>query len=173
VADQLTLEIHPKPHPVLLQKRRIGGSGALVIVAALTVIAAAAGYLWLNYDRFIEASSARPVAAPEPANVEEMVTLKDFQSFQQQTTESMRSTKEDIAAEQADLKKLSDQVWALATRIDALQTPAETAAAQPVVPAQPVIPQRPAAKKPRRPKPAGPISVGGAPLPTAPAQVDQ
>jgi hypothetical protein len=47
----------------LLQKRRIGGSGALVIVAALAVIAAAAGYLWLNYDRFIEASSGVSIGA--------------------------------------------------------------------------------------------------------------
>jgi uncharacterized coiled-coil protein SlyX len=117
------------------------------------------------------------VAAPEAANVEEMVTLKDFQSFQQQTTESMRSTNQDIAAEQADLKRLTDQVSALAGRIIELQSTVQAAAAQPAVPAKPVIPQRPAAiaagKKPRISKPAGPISVGGAPLPSAPAQVDQ
>jgi uncharacterized coiled-coil protein SlyX len=177
VADQPAQETLSTQHPVLLQRRRFGASGALVVVAALAVIAASAGYLWLNYDRFIEAASARAVPAPEPANVEEMATLKDFQSFQQQTSESMRSTNQDIAAQQADLRKLSDQVSALTARIDVLQSAAEPAPAQPATLAEPVIPPRPAAivprKKPRIPNPAGPISVGGTPLPLAPAQVTQ
>jgi uncharacterized coiled-coil protein SlyX len=168
VDDQRAQEILPTQHPVL-QKRRIGVSRALVIVGGLALIAAAAGYLWLNYDRFIEAASARAEAAPEAANVEEMVTLKEFQSFQQLTAESLRSTNQDIAAQQADLRKLSDQVSALTARIDVLQSAAEPAPAQPATLAEPVIPPRPAAiaprKKPRIPKPAGPISVGGAPLP--------
>ena len=174
--DQPAQEILPTQHPVLLRKRRIEAPRALVIVGVLALIAAAAGYLWLNYDRFIEAATARAVP-PEGANVEEMVTLKDFQSFQQQTAESTRSTNQDIAAEQADLRKLSDQVSALTARIDALQSAAESAPAQPATLAEPVIPPRPAAiaprKKPRIPKPAGPISVGGTPLPLAPAQVTQ
>ena len=139
--DQPAQEILSIQHPVLLQKRRIDAPRALVIFGALALIAAAAGYLWLNYDRFIEAASARA----EGANVEQMVTLKDFQSFQQQTAESTRSTKQDIAAEQADLRKLSDQVSALTARIDALQSAAESAPAQPATLAEPVIPPRPAA----------------------------
>ena len=177
MADQPAQEILPTQHAILLQKRGVSASGALVIVAALAVIAAAAGYLWLNYNRFVEASSARPVAAPEAANVEGMVTLKDFQSFQQQISESIRSTNQDIAAEQADLKRLAAQVSALAGRIIELQSTVQATAAQPAVAAEPVIPPRPptiaARKKPRISKPAGPVSIGGAPLPSAPAQVDQ
>ena len=71
-----------------------------------------------------------------------------------------------IAAQKAELTRLSDQLSALAAKIDALQT---AAASEPT----PAAPARLGVTAPRKrqpaARPAGPISVGGAPLPTAPA----
>ncbi len=161
MADELDYEIYPDQKP---SRRRGRAPRVLLIVAALAVIAVASGYGWLNYGRLVlPASSAPgPVVAAVAGNIEEAVALKDFQSFQQQTAQSLQSMDQGIAAQKADLARLSDQLSALTARLDALQT-----AAAPAPP--PVAAARPAVSAPRkRPsvaKPAGPISVGGAPLP--------
>ena len=81
----------------------------------------------------------------------------------------MQSAAQDIAAQKTDLKNLSDQVAALAAKIDALQpaaapTPLQTAV-QLGVPVQPAVIEP--HKKTAPIKPTGRISVGGAPLPAA------
>jgi hypothetical protein len=144
----------------------------------LAVIAAAA-YLWLNYDGLVhEVSFAEQrAAAPVVNSAEENVPLKDFQSFERQITETLQSAAQDIAAQKAELKNLSDQMSALAAKIDALQggapptgsfsAPVETRpGSQQAAPARPTVVG--AQKKPPAPKTTGRISVGGAPLPPAP-----
>jgi hypothetical protein len=131
----------------------------------LAIIAGASAYLWLNYDSLFQAVSsiAHPAATPVVDSGEETVTLKDFQSFQRQTADSLQSVAQDIATQKTDLQSLSDQVSALAAKIDA----AAPAPQQTAVPARsPVIAA--ARKKPPAPKTTGPISVGGAPLPAPP-----
>ena len=162
MADELDYEIYPdqKPSP----RRRGRARRVFSIVVALAAIAGASAYGWLNYGRLVQAASSAPspVAAAVAGNAEETVTLKDFQSFQQQTAQSLQSVDQGIAAQKADLSRLSDQLSALAARLDALQTAAAPAPA-PVAPARPAVgAQR---KKPPVARPAGPISVGGAPLP--------
>jgi hypothetical protein len=135
--------------------------GILAVPAAAVV---AASYLWLNYDRVTQAIFS--AAQPLPSQPE--VTLKDYEAFQQETAASLRSATENIAAQKADLERLSGQVSALAASINALQ---KNAAAG-VTPNQPA-PTRPsvvtAQTKPPTPKTTGgPISVGGAPLPSTP-----
>jgi hypothetical protein len=134
----------------------------------LAIIAAAFAYLWLNYDGLLHAVSfdERPGAAPVVDSGDEPVTQKDFESFKRQMTESLQATIENLDAQKADLKKLSDQVSALTAKIDALQT-AATPATQPVAPARPPVVA--ARKKPLGPKTPGPISVWGAPLPPPPS----
>jgi transposase-like protein/uncharacterized coiled-coil protein SlyX len=87
---------------------------------------------------------------------EETVTLKDFQAFQRQTADSLQSAAQDIATQKADLERLSDQVSALAAKIDALQSAAAPKPLQTAVPARPAVPLRPAViaqrKKPPAPK---------------------
>jgi hypothetical protein len=84
---------------------------------------------------------------------------------------SDRGHRENLEAQKADLKTLSDQVADLAAKVDALRN---SAAAAPVPPsiAQPVVPPQPAMiaprKKPQPTKSAGRVSVGCAPLPIAP-----
>ena len=167
--------------PPVLQQRWSRAPKVLISVAALAIIAAASAYLWLNYDSLFQAASstAHPAATPVVASGEETVTLRDFQSFQRQTAETLQSTIQAIDAQKADLKSLSDQVSALAAKIDALQSAAQSTGSlsAPVevrpVPQEPAVPARPpviaARKKPLAPKTTGPISVGGAPLPPAPS----
>jgi uncharacterized coiled-coil protein SlyX len=167
VADELDYEIYQDRKQ--LPRRRGRATRLLLIVAALSVIAAGSAYGWLNYGRPIQPASLAPspVAAAEAKNTQETVALKDFQSFQQQTAQSLQSMDQGIAAQKAELTRLSDQLSALAAKIDAMQT-----AAAPAPP--PAVPARPAVTAPRKrqpvARPAGAISVGGAPLPTAPAQ---
>jgi len=159
---ELDYEIYPDQKP----SRRRGRAPRvlLIVVVALAVIAAASAYGWLNYGRLVQAASSAPspVAAAVAGNTEETVALKDFQSFQQQTAQSLQSVDQGIAAQKADLARLSDQLSALTARLDALQTAAAPAPT-------PVAAARPAVSAPRKRPPvarrAGPISVGGAPLP--------
>lgn len=139
--------------------------GFLVFFAALAVGAAATAYLLLNYDRLVQqvSSVGSPVAAPLVARDEDAVTLRDFQAFQQLTGDSLKAATQDIAAERTDLKTLSDQVSALAARIEAMQSTATLPPSQPAIPARP--PPVGERKKPPVAKPVGRISVGGAPLP--------
>jgi phage shock protein A len=163
-----------------LQRRR-KSPRVLISVGVLAVIVAAAAYLWLNYDGLVQHVSfaAPPAVTPVVNSSEEPVTQKDFEAFRRQMAESLQSTIEDMDAQKAALKKLSDQVTALTAKIDALQTavpatgplsaPAELRpGSQSAIPDRaPVIAAR---KKPPAPKTTGPISVGGAPLPPAPTE---
>jgi uncharacterized coiled-coil protein SlyX len=103
-------------------------------------------------------SGAAPGAAPAE---DKTVGLKDFQAFQQQITATLQSTAQLVAAQQAEIKRLSDQVAALGATIDTLQRPAASAQAAAPAPPAPVA----ARKKPAAPKQPPAISVGGAPLP--------
>jgi uncharacterized coiled-coil protein SlyX len=153
----------------------------------LAVIAAAAGFAWFTYaDRLSEMSfgSSAGSAAPSGANDSSLVAASEFQAFQQQTSEALQSATQLLTAQQAELKRLSDEVSGLTAKIDQLQatlasarqaSPPAIAATRPPAPlaAAPVAaPPAPAAvtaprKRPTAPRPAGAISVGGAPLPAS------
>lgn len=195
MADTFGSEINVGPPPVTLRKRR--SFGVIGILALLLLIGAAGGLLWLNLDTVTDAlhgvaspasssasSSDVLASAPEPT-----VSAADFTAFQQQTGDSIQGATNLLNAQQAELKRLSDQiqgltmlVTSLTTKIDQIQgrtppAPAAAAAAPSVAPvaAAPVAAApRPAPTAPRkRPpadRPAGAISVGGAPLQTAPAR---
>jgi len=91
-------------------------------LAAIAVIALApACYLWFNYDRSIEPMSSGAPTTVGVANPGAGVTLENLQAALQQTTSELEAMKQNIAATEAGLQKLSDQVSALATRVDASQ----------------------------------------------------
>ncbi len=107
------------------------------------------------------AGSAAPVAAKP-------VALSDLQALQQQVATSVQSTERLLATQQAEIKRLSEQVVALSGKLDLLQRP--LASAQGALPTQaPAAAPKPvAAAKPKKPAPVqttGSISTGGAPLP--------
>jgi hypothetical protein len=162
-------------------QRQKRSPGVLISVVLLAVIAAAGAYLWLNHDGLLQELSiaAHPAAAPVVDSGEEAVTLRNFQSFERQTVDSLQSAAQDISAQKAELKSLSDQISALSAKIDVMQSAAQpTGSVSAPVEArpgsqQPAVPARAsvvgARKKLPAPKTSGPISVGGAPLPAPPA----
>ncbi|MFH1343669.1 MAG: hypothetical protein ABIL01_21055 [Pseudomonadota bacterium] len=113
------------------------------------------------------ASSPAPAAAKP-------VALSDLQALQRQFAGSMQSTERLLAAQQAEIKRLSDQVVALSGKLDLLQRPLASAqAALPAAAPPPAPKPRPvAAARPKKPAavrstdaiPTGAISTGGAPL---------
>jgi uncharacterized coiled-coil protein SlyX len=166
--------------PVHLSRGK--SSRGFAIAAILVVLAGAAGFAWLTFgDRISEvpslASTLGSVAAPVAASDTGLVAASDFQAFQQQTSEALQSATQLLSAQQAELRRLSEQVSSLTAKIDLLQSTVTVASVKPPSPpspasATPSPPPVPAAattprKKPVVPKPAGAISVGGAPLPAA------
>ena len=150
-------------------------------IVALAFMATGLAYLWLNCgDQIRSAGSGTPpsvTTAPVMAAGEDTLGRGDFDKFKLQNDDSLRATAEALDAQKAALKTLSDQVAALSAKLDTLRGAATSAKAQTSVApaATPAVPlRRPAIiaqrKKPAAPKPVGPISVGGAPLPASPDQ---
>jgi uncharacterized coiled-coil protein SlyX len=103
----------------------------------------------------------------------------DLDVLRQEVTGSVQSTQQLLAAQQAEIKRLTEQVSALSGKLELLQRPVTSAQAAIPVPApKAVVPApkkkpeiaKPVAAKPADVKPAeakptnGPISTGGAPL---------
>jgi len=137
----------PERRPRVLPTALTAGGLALLASSRLSPRA----YSVSSYSTF--ASEKWSVEAADKA-----VGLKDFQAFQQQVVGQMQSTAQLLAAQQAETKRLVDQVSALAAKIEADR--AAPASAQIALPATPSV-----RKKPAAPKPAAGISTGGAPLP--------
>jgi hypothetical protein len=124
-----------------------------------------------NFNRFaaqphtpLKTASAR---IPDPAV---SATLKDIQLSQQQNAAVLVSLTQSFAVQQADLERISRQLSSLAAQADALQSavlPLTTSSiSHSNTRARVVRTSRKIASP--RPKPFGPVSVGGAPLSPAP-----
>jgi hypothetical protein len=126
-----------------------------------------------NFDRFtaqpVKRFAAQPpketasIPVPDPAVT---AALKDIQSSQQQGAAVLLSLTQSSATQQADLKRISRQLSSLAAQTEALQsavTPLTTSSIPHSNPRARVVGT---SRKiiPSLPKPAGPVSVGGAPL---------
>ena len=104
---------------ILLVRRTAVMPASLAAIAVMAL--ASACYLWFNYDRSIEPGSSGTAAAVRAANPGAGVTLENLQAALQQTTSELEAMKQNIAASETGFQKLSDQVSALAARVDALQ----------------------------------------------------
>src|SRR5665213_561035 len=102
-------------------------------IAVLLVLAALGlgGFLvWQNYGRLTDpAAGVQPVQSQTPSRPEANdetkqvlnalgQTVKDLRATQQQTADQLSEIKRDLATEQGEWKMLSDQVGALAGRVD-------------------------------------------------------
>ena len=135
----------------------------IAVAALLALFGSASALLWHAWGGGLSALPSF-VSATAPGEVpDKTVGLKDFQAFQQQIAGTLQSTAQLVAAQQAEIKRLSDQVSALTAKIESCQNPAPPAQAD--APAPP--PATPAARKRPGAAPKQPpgISVGGAPLP--------
>jgi len=128
----------------------------IVAVVGLVILAGAVAYLLFTYGHLFEPAPAAQL--PISVSVEETVSLEDFKAFQQDVAAKLEAAQQAAADQQAALKRLTDQVAAMAARLETLQSPPVAPAPKPPVVAQSKKP--PAAKKP-----PSTISVGGAPLP--------
>jgi uncharacterized coiled-coil protein SlyX len=142
----------------------------VAVAAGLALFGSGSAWLWHAWGGGLPAlpsimSGMAPGAAPAGVP-DKTVGLKDFQAFQQQIAATTQSTAQLVAAQQVEIKRLSDQIAALTAKIDTLQRPAASAQAAAPVPPPPPPPaaarKKPAAAAPKQPPG---ISVGGAPLP--------
>jgi hypothetical protein len=142
------------------------GSGSALVARAYGM-----GLPTLALPSFTSSTSVASSPAPTPVAVKP-AALSDLQALQQQVTGSVQATERLLAAQQAEIKRLSDQVVVLSSKLDLLQRPLSSAqAALPAAtPAPAPAPKPVAAAKPKKPAAAqstGAISTGGAPLPAA------
>ena len=131
-----------------------------------------------NFNRV----AAPPPPAPAPVLVPDPVVragLRDIQSSQQQNADALVSLTQS-SAQQADLKRITRQLSLLTAQVSSLQNPVTPPLTTSSIPrphprarvvqaSRKVLPPVLPPTLPPLPKPAGPVSVGGAPLSPAPA----
>ena len=148
-----------------------------------------------DFSRFsapISPPNSKRVAAPPPPNPAPVLVpdpvvragLRDIQTSQEQNADVMMSLMQGSAAQQADLKKITRQLSLLTAQVSSLQNqvqlPLTTSSISPTTTSSVPRPNPrarvvQASRKvvpsvlPPPLKPAGPVSVGGAPLSPAPA----
>ena len=129
---------------------------AIVIYIVLALTGSGAAFLWREYGGALDDFAIfKSEAAPQA------VSLKVFDEYQQAVAGNLRRYSEMLQAQDAEIKRLSDQVLQLTMKIDSLESRARDAQAA-ISPAPKAASKKPAAK-PR-------ISTGGAPLPPAPEE---
>ena len=147
-----------------------------------------------DFSRFSPPNFNR-VAAPPPPNPAPVLVpdpvvragLRDIQSSQQQNADVLVSLTQSSATQQADLKRITRQLSLLTAQVSSLQNPVTPPLTTSSIPpsttssiprpnprarvvhaSRKVLPPVLPPTLPPLPKPAGPVSVGGAPLTPAP-----
>jgi len=143
----------------------------ILIVALLMGTGSGSALLWRTFGG---GPILPPLTSTSVASAEKQPGQGDLEALRQQITGSIQSTQQLVVAQQAEIKRLSDQVSALQGKLDLLQRPVTSAqAAMPAAVPKTVAPApkkksdvvKPVAAKPVEVKPTpGPISTGGAPL---------
>lgn len=154
-SDENGIEYGPPEEPEDTRRGRSLIVGAVV----LAIIGSGSAFAWRAYGRTpyptFDFGSSTDSAEPQTVGVDE------FRAYQQKIAEQTQANAQAWAAQQADVKRLSEQMAAVSAKVDALQSAISSArAAMPA--AAPARPKKPA------PKPAARISTGGAPLPLEP-----
>jgi len=153
----------------------------ILIVALLAGTGSGSAFAWRAFGGDVSFS---PTPGTTVAAAEKPSTQADLAAMRQQITGSVQTTHQLLAAQQAEIKRLSEQVSALSSKLELLQRPVTSAQAAIPVPAPnavaPAVKKKPEAPKPVAARPAepkpvdvkpvearptgGPISTGGAPL---------
>jgi hypothetical protein len=126
----------------------------VIVVLGLAVTGSASALLWHAYGSNLPIFPSFGSTAPAAAG-DKVVMLKDLQAFQQQITSQTQAAAQLLGSQQAEIKRLSEQITALGTKLDTLQrsvtsVQAAPPAANPIKPAP--VPLPPVRKKPA-PKP--------------------
>jgi hypothetical protein len=128
----------------------------IFLVIALVMTGTVSAIAWRAYGGQFFPPFAFGGGSDAPAAEPKAVGLDEFRAFQQQVAGQLQSNAQGLAAQQAELKRLSDQTAAVSAKMDALQSAISSARA--AMPA-------PAPLKKSSPKPPARVSTGGAPLP--------
>ncbi|NYG45613.1 putative coiled-coil protein SlyX [Bradyrhizobium sp. IAR9] len=157
--------------PLALRRPSKGFRWIFALLAVLLAFCAGGAYFWTNIETFAEAPPAHEVEPPTLGlSSEDRAVLLGIQSGQQKTADEIAELNRNVDAQQAELKRISDQVAALTQRIEELQNPAPVASPAPAASSPPVrTTSKPAKRDVRRSKPQGPVSIGGAPLTAEPS----
>ncbi|MHC2468889.1 hypothetical protein [Bradyrhizobium embrapense] len=145
-----------------------------LLVVVLACVGAGGVYAWPQIAPLVP--SLGNAAPRDEVAGGDKEALPDLLATQQKLQDDIGALSKSVADQQEQMKTIADQLAALASKVDALQRPAPA----PVPPQATATADQPhaaptaqAVPKPRRPpvrapKPAGPISTGGAPLNVAP-----
>jgi len=122
-----------------------------------------------NFNRVAAQPPPKTAPAPIPDPIVR-AALTDIQLSQRQNAAVLESLTQSSATQQADLKRISRQLSLLTAPVDTLQNPATQLTTSSIPHSNPRARVVRASRKvtPPLPKPAGPVSVGGAPLGPAP-----
>jgi uncharacterized coiled-coil protein SlyX len=184
----MTDELPPPQHleePLhLLRPRRRRWPLVLLFLVSLGLAGAGGAYAWANIGQLVQSLARGPSNGGDSGG---QSTMPDLLATQQKTSEDLETLSRTVTDQRDQLKAVMDQLAALAAKVDTLQRPAPAPPPTPpiVAPApspQMIAPSPPPASAPvaqavakprkpraaRTPKPAGPISTGGAPLPPSP-----
>ena len=170
MTNELDEKWHGEDRPVALRRRR-RAPWIVALLVGLAMAGAGGAFLWMNMDKLVQLAS-RDASDSADASSGDKAMLTDLLATQQKTGEDLDTLKAAVEDQQAQLKSIVDQLAALTSKVDTLQAPPAPpppppVAAPPTAQAQ-LAPKAAARKPPRAARPAGPISVGGAPLSTAP-----
>ena len=112
-------------------KESVGRLGrTLAVCLLLALIGSGSAFLWYYYG----AAITGPAASKTDAISQLTVTVQGLQQSQQGIAVDVRRNQEILQAQQADIKRLSDEIAQLAAKLDFVQSSAREAqaAAQPV-----------------------------------------
>jgi hypothetical protein len=146
---------------------------SVIVFLGLAATGSASAFLWRAYGNNIPTFPSFGSTPPAEAG-DKVVMLKDLQAFQQQITAQTQAATQLVGSQQAEIKRLSEQMTGLATKLDTLQSSITSVQVAPPapIPIKPApIPMPPVRKKPVVPKP-----VEGPPAeapPTPPLQLSR
>jgi uncharacterized coiled-coil protein SlyX len=174
MSDEANQEWPDEVRPPALPKRRRRWPLILFLLLALVLAGGGATYVWANKDGLLQLAGHE---ASENANAEtspgDKAMLTDLLATQQKTGDDLDALNKAVSDQQEQLKAITNQLATLAAKVDALQSAAAPPPPPPAVPqpnARAQVAPKPTKKPVRAAKPAGPISVGGAPLSVAPPE---
>jgi uncharacterized coiled-coil protein SlyX len=147
----------PPPEPA--RKRRV--SPTIIGALLLAIIGSGSAFAWRAFGGSPYPSFA--VGIGYTARDQKMVGLDEFRAFQEQIAEQIKSNAQGLAAQQAEVKRLSDQLAAVLAKADAVQS--SIASARAALPAAPPKSPKPAAAKQKTPVPTSAPPVQLAPTP--------
>ncbi|MGY3238369.1 hypothetical protein ACVWZ4_000999 [Bradyrhizobium sp. USDA 4472] len=155
--------------PLLHSPSRRNLAVFFVLPVLLACSCASGAWLWINLEQFGETPEVQDVASTMSSPPGDRPLLSEMRWAQQKADDEIVILNRQFDALREDLKGILDQISMLASRIDSLQS------STPLPPAAPVPPLPKAravssgtTKGFGRPKPEGPVSVGGAPVVAGP-----